>query len=733
MQLLSAVKTFAIYISSLDYIRVSGKQNPRLLMSVYKKNQPNRYSDDYGRTFNICNFKVSETYGLFSEYSGYFTLPFCIDPNDNNIVFTSLITPYKSTDGGATFEFSGSGYSGFMVNDMYFDDNGAVKYMAVTDVGFARMKPEEGTIYSSSYGISDIEVPSYVEAKSSTSLAVDPNNENHGFAAMGGYMYGTPMTLLETTDGFRSLNPISGFEQLNAQSPKTVSLVRYHPQSGNVIYTDYYASENNGASWREVLHPIKGISPFDGDTLYSLDNYKIYISRDRGISWTDTGLTVASGGKYEAFCVDSFYEDVIWTAENSLVYRIDIVNHRIDTYDGGETKFLGYSGGRLEFLSIIQNPKLKNHLIISGRDLTYSGSYVYETFDYGETWEKLECFPHLAYEDPIAFDPEENVVFFSGMMGTLAYKWDKSGWNLNKGIIQSKYNEMTGIYRLSGTAGSEYAESPVTLKITDENEAASVYAVMTDESGNFEFTVTNIEPNTGDYDITVGLIDNESFVSDTFSSGGRILNGISFSAIYNPESKNFVIYGNSVSKNTVTFTVKERGYSVSGTVSGSIFDAVKHVAEIKPDINGRFVYKFRFEPPPGRDLGDYTVNLLNDSFIYRDIPIKVVNKREYNYEIAEAAEIDFTEGEQFTVNVKWRYFLENELNTQLYAALYDSAGKLIKVLAGQKTMLYNASDDSITGEMPENCSEIRVFLWSDMRPLGNVVSYSLQYGEVNDD
>lgn len=724
------------YITSLDYAYVDGHETPRLFMAVYRLNPPNRYSDDYGKTFHIPEFKVQETYGLYSEYGGYFTLPFCINPNDSNILFTSMITPYKSVDGGETFEFSGSGYSGFAVWDYHFDENGAVKYMAVTDVGFARMKPSPGTIYSPSCGISDdIELPSYVTATSSTSLAVDPNDENHGFATMGGYVYGTPATLLETNDGFRTLKPIEGFERLNAGQQKTVSKVMYHPQKSNILYTDFYISEDNGVSWRETAHPISGISPVNGDTLYSLDqysSYKIYISYDRGVSWEDTGLSVEdNGGKYSAFCVDHFYEDVIWAGDYSTLYRIDIAKKKIDIYDGGRTKFIGLTGNRLELTAMLQNPRLKNHLLLSARDLNGGGSFVYESFDYGVNWDRLECIPYLAHVNPVKFHPTENVVFFSGMMGTLIYKWDQGKWSLNGDVKPGSYDGTTGTYTLSGNAGSGYFNGPVTLALSDSNGNSEVYFTTADSDGGFAFVIEGIAQYSGDYTAKVAIIDNDAFFTDTFSTGEKAASDVHVTAIYHPGSKNFVVYGSAAYAERVSFMLKDRGYAASDITEDNFLDAVRYVTEITPDDDGEFVYKFRFEIPEGKSPDDYHVRILAGEAACKDIPVKVVPEKEYDFEITAysknasgAHEIDFTPGAEFKIDVKWRYFLENTLDTQIFAALFDSRGDLIKVFMGQKTMDYDASSDSIAGVMPEGCAELKVFLWSDLRPLGCVKRYT---------
>ena len=715
------------YICSLDYIYPEGKTTPRLLMAIYRASQPARYSDDYGKTFEKCNFKVAETYGLYEEFNGYFSLPFCINPNNPNEIFTSMIVPYKSTDGGETFEYSASGYSGMATFDFDFAPNGAVRYASITDVGFATMNTNAGTVFSPSYGISDITNTAYATEDSSTALAVDPNNPNHGFTTMGGWLYGNPATLLETTDGFKTLKPMASFEQLNETKQRLVSKVWYHPTDSNTVYTDCYISEDNGVSWKEIAHPIKGVSPFDGDTVYSLDNCEIFISRDRGTTWNATGLIVAQGGKYEAFCTDLFYEDVIWAGDYTYLYRIDIANNHINVYDGGKNRFEGITGNRLELTGLVQNPELKNHLVLSARDLAEGGSFVFETFDYGETWNKLDCFPYLAHEIPIEFHPTEKLLFFGGMMGTLVYHWDKSTWYIHSELTDSGYDFAEEKYTLSGHTDSGYYNSPITMALTDKRGNTNVYFATTDTKGDFGFEVP-VSVNSGDYGVKIGIIGNEEYFTSSFATDEPLSPKGKFRAIYNPETENFVICGNSEYKQTVSFVLKDRRYDISGVSDTEFLDAVKYIGEIEPDKDGDYVYKFRFDIPEGMSAKNYDINVMTDLVVYENIPVETVKGKDYNFKITANTDdkVNFASGAKFNVNVKWRYFFENKLNTRFCVAMYDKDGKVTGVYLSQRTMNYDVSEDSISGTMPAGSVAMKVFMWSDLCPLEGIKEYTLR-------
>lgn len=712
------------YICSLDYIYPEGKTTPRLLMAIYRTSQPNRYSDDYGKTFKKCNLKVAETYGLYKEFNGYFSLPFCINPNNSNEIFTSMIVPYKSVDGGETFEYSASGYSGMATYDFDFAPNGAVRYAAITDVGFATMDTNAGTVFSPSYGISDITNTDYATEDSSTALAVDPEDPMHGFATMGGWMYGNPATLLETTDGFKTLKPMASFEQLNETKQRLVSKVWYHPTDNNTVYTDYYVSEDNGVSWKEINHPIKGVSPFDGNTVYSLDNYEVFISRDRGNTWTATDITVTPRGKYEAFCVDLFYEDVIWTGDFTYLYRIDIANNHVDVYDGGKTKFVGITGNDLELTGLVQNPELKNHLVLSARDLAEGGSFVFESFDYGANWEKLDCFPYLAHDIPIEFHPTEKLLFFGGMMGTLVYHWDKSSWYMESELTDSGYDFVEERYTLTGHTDSGYYNSPVTMALTDKNGNTDMYFTTTDAVGNFGFDA-DIPVNSGEFDVKVSFLANEEQFSSSFTTDEPLSPKGKFRAVYNPETENFVICGNSENNETVSFLLKDKRYDISGISDAEFLHAVKYIGEITPDKDGDYVYKFRFDIPEGMTSRNFDINVLTDSAVYENIPVENISGKDYNFKITANSndKIDFTPGAKFSLNVKWRYFFENKLDTCLGAAFYDKDGRLTGVYLSERTMEYDVSSDSISGTVPKSSVSMKVFMWSDLCPLEGIKEY----------
>ncbi|UKI37016.1 MAG: hypothetical protein L6V93_01965 [Clostridiales bacterium] len=101
--------------------------------------------------------------------------------------------------------------------------------MAVTDLGILKNeKARRYDFFRQQISFSPVSTFGGTGAKSATSIAVDPNNSMHGFATVGGYIYDTKATVIETNDGFNTFTNYENLESIieSSDSNKSLSFVK---------------------------------------------------------------------------------------------------------------------------------------------------------------------------------------------------------------------------------------------------------------------------------------------------------------------------------------------------------------------------------------------------------------------------------------------------------------------------------------------------------------------------
>lgn len=716
-------------ISHLKFAIIEGKENPRLFVNVNKCAQPNRYSDDFGETLIKPLFDVDGTYGLLDDYNGYFPTEFLINPNNTKEVFTSKITPYKSNDGGETFEFSGSGYSGYLSFDWIFDDNGAIKYMSIADLGFVKFNEADGTLYpvakkTISPNMASVTPSAGGEkvswAKSSTSIAVDPNNPNHGFVTMGGYIYSTPSTIVETNDGFETFGVFLTLNQKVVDEGKDLSFVKYNKDNTNVIYTDYFTSFDNGESWQDNTRKIKEVSPFNGNIVYSLDGYDVYKSVDCGRTWEYTNFTLpkTSLGSYREFVADLYYEDVFWAGSHNDIYRVDLNIKKADK----RASVIGRYDTSLEITGFAQNPRLKNHIVATFRDFNAGGFYVYESYDSGNTFLHLTEIPYYAGAGEVKFTPDGKRIFLGTPMGTLVYEWEGRVYTKEKRLSTAYYNEKADTFEISGNAGNHNNSSPVTLTIQNsEGVVEYVYFDYTNEYGDFEFLCKNIPELTGAYTVKVSMVDDEDMFTYSFDTGTASLSVVSPSCIYDTETKNLIVYGTAKCKEgtKIPIVLKKKAADMKNIDEFNIMDNIAYMGEALVMGDGTFVHKFKFDTK-NESIFDYDITLRvgNDYFSGIDVQTVKNGSMAVNLSIKDldGQSLVVADNKDFNAAADIKYFFEDKLDLYLIVACYEGE-KLIDVFKAEKEFDYLTEKFSLSGRIKEKTTKVKVMLWSDFETL----------------
>ncbi len=407
--------------------------NTIMLVAYNQWGAPYWYSTDKGQTWSQNAFdRIPED--IFSCGNGYVCEGFAVSQADPTVVYYSFgDNVYKSTDGGRTFKWSNSGFSGINTNYVYFDPENYIWFcdvdrgLSLTDTPYV-----QGTYPTVTRKQSD----GY-----SGAVAVDPNNRNHVFTDIKN-------ALFESTDRGDTWSAVDGV------APSY--LIKYHKNDSNVIYTSSHTSFDGGKIWTENVRKITAVSNVNNDVLYSYDSKVLYQSKDRGKTWSEYCKDIKAS---YVFYPDEFDADTIWYAGyNGNVYKV--VNG-VETVMGSSNG-LSSAKGMVSIEAIAQDPKDKNHLIVGGKN-TKEGVKtpgVYETYDGGQNWILVPGTKGTFIVNSIRFSPiAEEVYIGTCSNGLYIYdyntfkKWYNGELKVDKSdeiIIENQYTDGRVRVKLNG-------------------------------------------------------------------------------------------------------------------------------------------------------------------------------------------------------------------------------------------------------------------------------------------
>ena len=416
--------------------RVNG--NTRLFINMRKTVQPVRFSDDNGKSFDYPDIHQEKAYMVKNWHTGWFDEGIAYSHFDSNVVYFGTGSTFRiSTDGGTNFYPSSSGYSGAAANDWYFDENGVLKYISMVDTAIWRMadgyegdfvpvKDNKGRIGNLAAG------------SSSSSIIVDPNNKNHIFYTLGGGGYARAEYIMESFDGIETYRFVEDvkriqdmrIEETNDADIRACTFLKYHKTNSNVIYASWFRSYDNGKTWKENDVRILAACEQDNDILYGTDYIsttdpkKIYVSYDRGESWIYTGIIIPRNGKMKC-APDVSEKGVFWCTVYGCVYRIDFNTGKLALIGSNANGISWDNNPRLESYGFAQEPRDPKHLILSTRGIERNGAMpVFESYDSGKTWVRIEGIPDAVAVHAIKFHPTKPQVFMGSMNGTLVYYYE---------------------------------------------------------------------------------------------------------------------------------------------------------------------------------------------------------------------------------------------------------------------------------------------------------------------
>lgn len=243
-----------------------------------------------------------------------------------------------------------------------------------------------------------------------TSIAVDPNNNNHFLAMSTGYIY-------ESIDSGNSWNTISNadtFGYSETQLDPNVSYLQYSPD-GSVIYCYsqragtligspgwlFASSLDNGRTWRSPTGLPKGIgvgpiavSNSKPNIVFARIQENLYKSVDYGLNWQLIASLVANSTVNGDLAVDPFDENVVYT----VTYASDGAMNFQKTIDGGATwkqiSFPNYNNYRNYAINANQYIRGLIYIGVESGSSNPRNASILRSTDSGETWPPLNNGPN---------------------------------------------------------------------------------------------------------------------------------------------------------------------------------------------------------------------------------------------------------------------------------------------------------------------------------------------------
>jgi len=419
---------------------------------------PFRVSNDLGQTWQsgpVLNKSNVFTY----QITGYQSEGLCVHPTNPNIVYYSFSdVVFKSTDGGQTFNYSSSGFSGDYCRRFIFDSVGKL-WMPFTDKGIG---VTDGVCSEDNYPTAHM----VLTGGTATDIAFDPNDESHMITALGTW---TTQKLYESTDGGTNWSDMNIAEG-------GFGLVRYH-ENGQIIYTSSKTSYDEGITWNTNTITISAISPVDNDVVYGFSDKTIYRSDDCGITWNTLAVTSAP----YSITADNFNADTVWVGcYDGSIRKID--GTQVTIFNSGNGLPQTYE---MSVTAFAQNPNNQNHLLAGGKN-TLNGTTspgLYESLDGGLTWHQVEGMPSSKMIFSIGFSPVSSEVFLGTYSGTIIYDYEIFGEYLQSGTL-TRYFELYDkqIYSRKEIYCRMSSSGEYTINI-NQSPSGGIYTINSNTSG----------------------------------------------------------------------------------------------------------------------------------------------------------------------------------------------------------------------------------------------------------
>jgi len=350
-------------------IAVSPMDGKRLYLRANLNSQPPYASADGGKTWQSPRSIDPEE--VLGKPGFYFCSPFAPHPTDPKTclhVTNGRARIIRTSDGGETWRFSGSGFSGARMVDILFLAPGKMIF-CLTDHGLW-LTEDNGQTFT------EIETMRLHGAKSVSAAAASGEHIVAGFGSW------EEKGLLVSHNGGKSFQ---AFQDLQDR----YSFVAFHHATPGLVYAGPFASDDFGHNWRRLPETVLAMSP-DGAVLYAITSVNeqssiLMASMDGGRSFVP---------KFDLDFPAKAINQVVATPMHSLflattrgILRIENNRSELLDYRHGLAKD---HFGTMFINTVAYDPHDPNRVFAGRRALGYgNGNGVFVSLDNGRSWQDM--------------------------------------------------------------------------------------------------------------------------------------------------------------------------------------------------------------------------------------------------------------------------------------------------------------------------------------------------------
>ncbi|WP_347275231.1 hypothetical protein, partial [Candidatus Kuenenia sp.] len=348
--------------------------------------------------------------------------PISFHPTNQNIALTigwgNQVK--KTTDGGVTWKYSNTGYTGSAVGNQE----------SSSAIGWDSTNYNRAVFSQGDWG------STLTEDNEDTFALKATVSHNGRYATAAAAMYeNIIIEAVGATNDYSTNSQViaisrnSGTNWTKIESTTdTFKLISFHPQDNNIVYAGKYKFTNiqNKNTFTNLRKIVASVFKGDGNIIYSYSGSTIYKSTDAGAKWTTPypSLNIPSGYSVTQIAVDPVNQDRIYAAVAGK--GIYIIN---DTSANGGTVVLKNDAhgieldqfGEINTSTIATDPNNAN-VVYAGTRANWKGmaNGLFRSIDGGETWTNItyNTFGTMFGIANITVRPDNSYVYISSFAGT---------------------------------------------------------------------------------------------------------------------------------------------------------------------------------------------------------------------------------------------------------------------------------------------------------------------------
>ncbi len=323
------------------------------------------YSDDGGHSWKRAESLNARR--LTAGRGFWFPSPIAAHPQKPRVALAASngrTRILRTENGGKSWYYSGSGFTGGRVVDMAFVSS-REWYLALTDHGLWRTL-DGGKRFE------NIDIPG-VHPRSIGAVAVSKRSI---VLSIGGWREKRLAISHDQGEHWQQIDSVKG----------GLKFIRFHPRKRDVIYASGYRSRDGSQSWVALKQRVRALFPDNGDVVYGFDRGRSQVveSADMGSTWHALATCDGVDIHVNEMAADPHVRGRLYLGTNSGLYRVDDGRcMRI----GPESGFIRDSHGSLAVRSVAVDPR-NSRTVYAGRWAPGRGvsAGVFRSNDFGRSW-----------------------------------------------------------------------------------------------------------------------------------------------------------------------------------------------------------------------------------------------------------------------------------------------------------------------------------------------------------